>query len=120
VTVIAGGVTVTWAVALLVVSATLVAATVCGPPAWLGAVYKPMALIVPAVAFPPWTPSTDHVTAVLLVPVTVAVNGVVPLTGTEADVCDSVTLIWAGGGVDGDDFEPQPARMRVAKARETE
>jgi hypothetical protein len=112
-------VTVTWAVALLVASATLVAVTACGPPGWAGAVYKPMALIVPLVAFPPWTPSTDHVTAVLVVPVTVAVNGVVPLTGTEADVCDRVTLIWVGGGVDGDDFEPHPARMRVAKARQT-
>ena len=55
----------------------------------------------------------------LLVPVTVAVNEVVPLTGTEADVCDRVTLIWVGGGVDGDDFEPHPASMRVAKARQT-
>lgn len=116
-TVIAGGVTVTWAVALLVGSATLFAVTVCGP-VWPGAAYKPMALIVPAVAFPPWTPSTDHVTAVFVVPVTVAVNPVVPLIGTETDVCDRVTLIWVGGGVD-DDFEPHPARMRVAKARKT-
>jgi hypothetical protein len=118
VTVIAGGVTVTWAVALFVGSAALVAVTACGPPVWPGAVYKPMALIVPAVAFPPWTPSTDHVTAVFVVPVTVAVNAVVPLTGTEADVCDRVTLIWLGG-VD-DEFEPHPARMRVAEARQTE
>jgi hypothetical protein len=101
------------------VSAALVAITVCVP-ACDGAEYTPLALIVPALAFPPLTPSTDHVTAVLLVPVTVAVNAVVPFTGTEADVCDRVTLIWVGGGVDGDELEPHPARMRVAKARQTE
>jgi len=90
VTVIAGGVTVTWAVALLVVSAALVAVTLW-PPAWAGAVYKPMEFMVPAVALPPATPSTNQVTAVLLVPVTVAVNPVVPLTGTDGDVGDSAT-----------------------------
>src|ERR1700745_2178809 len=64
---------VTVALALLVVSATLVAVTVCDPD-WLGAGYIPVALIVPVPEFPPPTLSTDHVTVVLLVPVTVAVN----------------------------------------------
>ena len=53
-------------------SATLVAVTV-GVPADDGAVYSPLELIVPALAV--------HVTAVLDVPLTTAVNCWVPLTG---------------------------------------
>jgi hypothetical protein len=82
--------TVTLALALLVGSATLVAVTVC-PPVWAGAVYSPPVLIEPRDAFPPAVPSTDQVTAVLLVPVTVAVNCVAPLGATEGDVGDTVT-----------------------------
>jgi hypothetical protein len=67
------GVTVTVALALFVVSAPLVAVTVCVP-ACEGAVYIPVALIVPAVAFPPATISTDQVTAVFVVFCTVALN----------------------------------------------
>ena len=59
--------TVTVALALLVMSATLVAVTVCVP-AWEGAVYKPLAFTVPDPELPPLTLSTDQVTAVLLVP----------------------------------------------------
>lgn len=64
-------VTVTVALALLVVSATLVAITVLVP-ACDGGVYKPALLIVPAVELGPAT--TAHVTAVLLLPCTVAAN----------------------------------------------
>jgi hypothetical protein len=70
---IAVAVTVTVALALWVVSTTLVAVTVCVP-AWEGAVYIPAPVMVPDAALPPATESTDQVTAVLLVPCTVAVN----------------------------------------------
>ena len=62
---ITGGATVTVALADLLVSATLVAFTVYVPPA-VGAVYKPKLSILPPLAV--------HVTAVLVLPVTVAVN----------------------------------------------
>jgi hypothetical protein len=65
--------TVTEALALALVSATLVAVTLWFP-ARAGAVYSPDALIVPAVWFPPATPSTDQLTAVFVVFCTVAVN----------------------------------------------
>jgi hypothetical protein len=77
--------TATEALALLVVSATLVAVTLWLP-ATAGAVYTPDALIVPVVAFPPATPSTDHVTAVFVVFCTVAVNCAVAFTATFTDV----------------------------------
>ena len=72
-----GAATVTVAVANLVLSATLVARTV-NVPAVAGAVYRPPVETVPPVA--------DQVTAVLLVPVTVAVNCCVPPVSSEADV----------------------------------
>src|SRR5256885_16234220 len=65
--------TVTWAVAFLLASAALVAVRVWVP-GWAGAVYKPVASIVPAVEFPPAIPSADQFTVVLLVPWTVALN----------------------------------------------
>jgi len=64
-----GALTVQVALALLVVSATLVAFTV-QVPAVLGAVYSPVEETDPPVA--------DQVTAVLVVPLTVAVNCCVP------------------------------------------
>ena len=63
----------TAAFALTEVSATLVAVTVW-PLTVDGAVYNPVASIVPTVVFPPLTPSTDQVTPVFVVPVTVTVN----------------------------------------------
>src|SRR5205807_2729414 len=77
VTLFGGAVTVTAADADFVVSATLVAVTVCEPAA-AGAVYKPLALTVPADELPPATPSADHVTDVFELFVTVAVNCCVP------------------------------------------
>ena len=64
------GVIVTPAVAFLVWSATLVAVTmtVCGLPSVAGAVYRPPLEIVPTAGL------TDQVTAVLVVPITAAVN----------------------------------------------
>jgi hypothetical protein len=69
----------------LVVSALLVTLTVCEPAA-AGAVYNPTVETVPTVVLPPDTPSTDHVTAVLVVPVTVAVNCCVAFTAMLAVV----------------------------------
>jgi hypothetical protein len=75
----------TVALALFVVSAALVAVTVCDP-GWAGALYWPVLLMVPTVEFPPLVPSTDQVTAVLVVFCTVTLNWVVPPTATLADV----------------------------------
>ena len=65
-----GGTTVILAVAILLVSAALVAVTVtvCGLLSVAGAVYRPPLEIVPTAGL------TDHVTAVFVVPVTAAVN----------------------------------------------
>ena len=85
-------VTVTAADADFVVSATLVAVTVCEP-AKVGAVYKPLELTVPAVELPPFTPSTDHVTDVFELFVTVAVNCCVPPVAIVALVGLIVTVV---------------------------
>lgn len=66
-------VTVTVALARLVASAALMAVTLCVP-AWEGAVYSPVASMVPVVEFPPAILSTDQFTLVSLVPPTVALN----------------------------------------------
>ncbi len=62
------GVIVTVAVSNFVLSATEIAFTVTGfvPGTAAGAVYSPVALIVPLVAFPPTTPFTCQVTAVFV------------------------------------------------------
>src|SRR5713101_7416141 len=94
---IAGGggavVTVTVAFADLLVSACAIAVTVtvAGLGTVAGAVYRPAVEIVPTVEFPPVTPFTCHVTAVLLLPVTVAVNCCVVLTTTDALVGEMLT-----------------------------
>ncbi|MGH9208426.1 MAG: hypothetical protein ACRD1G_18045, partial [Acidimicrobiales bacterium] len=81
-------VTVTLADADLVISACETAATVtvAGLGTAAGAVYSPDVETVPTVALPPVTPFTCQVTAVLLVPVTVAVNCCVVPTCTDAEV----------------------------------
>ena len=99
-------------VAFLVVSATLVAITVWLP-AWDGAVYNPVAAIVPTLEFPPVTESTDQVTAGFEVPCTVAVNCACPPTGRLTDDWLSVTLTSGGVGV-GVDWPPQPTSARVS------
>ena len=57
-----------------------------------GALYIPLLLIVPFPVFPPGIPSTDQVTAVLPVPVTVAVNACECPTCNVADVGPIVTF----------------------------
>jgi len=79
-------VTVTAELALFVVSATLVAVTVCVP-ATGGALYRPVTSINPLAAFPPTTASTDQVTAVFVVPVTLAVNCMVVPAATFTEDC---------------------------------
>lgn len=90
--------TATVAFAVAEESATLVAVTLWLP-GCAGAVYNPLEEIVPVVEFPLATPSTDHVTEVFELFVTVAVNCVVPLTATFAEVWFNVTLTAGGGGV---------------------
>jgi hypothetical protein len=73
---------VTLAVAILVVSAFAIAVTVTvdGVGTVAGAVYRPEVEIVPKVVLPPVIPLTCHVTPVLVVLVTVAINCCVVLT----------------------------------------
>ena len=90
---------VTCAAALLLVCAceTAVTVTVAGEGTVAGATYIPDALIVPCVASPPATPFTCHVTAVLVVFKTVAVNGLLAPTCTVALVGATDTVIPGGG-----------------------
>jgi hypothetical protein len=110
-TLTAGGaaVTVTVAVEDLLLSATLVACTV-KVPALLGAEYIPLPEIVP--------PLADQVTAVLLVPLTMAVNCCVSPVCSEAEEGLRLTETTGGGAsceaVDA--VTPQPA---VARANAT-
>jgi hypothetical protein len=109
--------TATEAFALLVVSAALVAVTVWVP-AWVGALYRPEALIVPTEEFPAATPSTDHVTALFVVFSTVAVNCVVVLTATLTEVGFSETLTGGEGGGLALFIPPQPTNVKaIAKLR---
>jgi hypothetical protein len=64
------------ALAVFVVSAALMAVTVIEPPVGTddGAVYKPAVEMVPTVELPPMTPFTCQLAAVLVEPVTVALN----------------------------------------------
>ena len=85
--------------AVLVVSAALAALTVtcAGLGSFAGAVYRPVAEIVPAVAFPPTTPFTAQATVVLLELPTVAVNCCVCVIVTEA-APGAISTVTAGGG----------------------
>jgi hypothetical protein len=78
----AGFTTVTAAEAVWLGSTTLAAftVTVLGEGGMAGAVYRPLASIVPSVALPPATSFTDQVTPWFVLPVTVAVNGCVCVT----------------------------------------
>jgi len=84
---VAGAVTVTVADADLVLSETLVALTV-SVPGVPGAVYMPPEVIVPRTA--------DHVTEVLLPPLTVALNCKLPLVVNDVEFGVSVRLIVGG------------------------
>ena len=99
--------------ALTAVTVTVFAAGIA-----LGGVKIPVVLIVPTVAFPPATPFTCHVTAVLERLLTLALNASVlpnrtwfaPLTVTEG-VEDCVLGIVAP--------EPHPARIPVETNEDT-
>ena len=62
--------------------------------------YSPVEEIVPTVALPPVTPAALQVTAVLLVPVTVALNWWVALVGTSALGGETLTDTGGGGGLE--------------------
>jgi hypothetical protein len=91
--------TVTLALADLVVSATetVVTVTVAGDGTDGGALYRPLVLIVPTVEFPPVTPFTFHITAVFDVFDTVAVNCFVFEIRTVALLGEMLTLTGGGG-----------------------
>jgi hypothetical protein len=74
--------------------------TVFGEGSVAGGVYRPVAEIVPVAAAPPLTPFTSHVTAVLVLLVTVAVNCVVPPSRVWLA---PLTAIWGVAP------EPEPA-----------
>ena len=83
-----GAVTVTAAEPDLVLSALLVAVTV-SVPGFAGAVYRPAEVMAPKAAF--------QVTAVFeVVPLTVAVNGSVPVVSEEAVAGETMTEVTAG------------------------
>jgi hypothetical protein len=89
----------------LVVSATLVAVTVIvfAVGKFTGAVYNPVASIVPVVALPPATAFTDHVTLVFAFPVTAAANACAAPARTAAVAGVTVTTTPAlSGGVVGE------------------
>ncbi|HLK05298.1 MAG TPA: hypothetical protein VKT53_12730 [Candidatus Acidoferrum sp.] len=113
-----GAVTVTVAFPVLVVSACEVAVTVTVPPVgtFAGAVYRPVALIVPMLAAPADGLLICHVTAVFAVPVTVAVNCCVLPVCTLG--IGGVTDTTIGGGVMVVPPGPaQPAANTAAKIR---
>jgi hypothetical protein len=95
---------------------TAVTTTVEGLGSAFGAVYIPVVVIVPTVAFPPCTPATCQFTDVFVVPVTVALNGTVCPITTDVALGNTVTLIPA--------FPPlvdclplHPAHHKMARVR---
>jgi hypothetical protein len=88
---------------------TAVTVTVAGLGITLGAVYSPLAFIVPTVELPPAVPFTCQVTVVFAVPVTVPKNCFVApgLTVTDAGV--TVTVICGGGVLP----PPQEVRNKI-------
>jgi hypothetical protein len=115
---------VTLAVPLFVLSAaeTAFTVTVAGLGTAAGAVYRPALEIVPADAFPPLTPLTCQVTAVLVVLPTAAVNCCVCPVCNDADPGLTLT-VTAGGGLPPPPpvpaLEPPPHPARYEKARQT-
>ncbi len=117
---------VTVAVADFVASATLVAVicTVTDAGRSAGAVYTPVALIVPAVALPLATPLTLQVTLVSVALVTVALKVCVLPSTTGALLGVIVTVMEAGGGGGGGGSAaeltpppPQPSMHALAARR---
>jgi hypothetical protein len=112
-------VTVTRAVALLELSAALVACTVTEPVAGRspGEVYTPLVLIVPTVGLPPEIPFTLQSTAGFVELLTVAVNSCGSPSSTETEGGETVTVTPEGGGSGeaGPTAPPQPRRDTVKK-----
>ncbi len=97
---------------VFVASAALVAVTVTvfGVGRLAGAVYNPVALIVPVAALPPTAAFTDHVTVAFEFPVTAAANDCVAPARSVAVAGVTLTLVPSGGVV-GD--EPPPTVLLV-------
>jgi hypothetical protein len=98
---------------------TLVAVTVTvlGDGRFVGAMYRPVLLMTPAVLFPPDDPFTDHATPPLL-PFTVAVNWVCPRRATCAIDGLRETVTAAGAfGCDAVVAFPPQSSMKVALKR---
>ena len=97
---------------------TAVTVTVAGLGMVPGAVYNPFEVMVPDAALPPGVPFTCQVTAVFVVPVTVAVNCVLA-PGLSVAIGGVTATVIAGGGVLPlqDPRNSETARM-TSKARE--
>jgi hypothetical protein len=78
-----------------------------------GAVYRPVEEMVPTVVLPPTVLLTDHVTLVLLVLLTVAVNCFVASTTTEA-VSGEIETPTTGAGVTA---EPPPPQQDIRRQK---
>jgi hypothetical protein len=105
-------VTVAVAVADAALTAETVTEVVVGMAA--GAVYKPLDEIVPVALDPPATPFTSQTTAALELPLTTAVNCVVPLRRTED--APLTATITEGELPEPVDPPEQPARNAKAKS----
>ncbi len=94
---------------------TAVIVTVAGLGGFVGALYRPAESIVPTVVgSPPVMPLTCQVTAVFVVPVTVAVNCTEPPTDTLTGLGVTLTVIPGGGG--GPELPPP---LQESKPRES-
>jgi hypothetical protein len=103
--------TVSEALALLVVSAALIALifTVDGVGMVAGAVYRPAVEMIPTESLPPTTPLTLQVTVVLEVPITDAENCSVDPVWTVPEVGDTETTTFGvATGIDDGFFPPHP------------
>ena len=108
---------VTTADAMALLSALLdaVTVTVGGEGIALGAVYKPLGEIVPAVSLPPATPPANHVTFLFDAPVTIAWNCCDRLRGTLTCVGSKVMATTAGPV----DVVPAQPGIAMAAAQKT-
>ena len=116
--VVAPAITVTCAVSITVDCACEIAVMVivAGEGIAAGAVYVPFASMVPCVVSPPATPFTCHVTAVLGVFATAAVNFSVVETCTEALVGATDIVTPCGPGLTEDDCTlPHPHAVKTIR-----
>ena len=106
------------AVALLSALIDAVTVTVGGEGIALGAVYKPLGEIVPAVALPPAMPPANHVTLLFDVPVMIAWNCCDWLRATLTCV-GSKAMVTTAGRVDVIPAQPGIARAAAQKTAST-